>query len=65
MLNYVRLGTINELNRNFGEIEQRLIRQKSLSCFSFSFNLQPRSQGLLRFQDGDWARIRPWDTLAK
>ena len=26
---------------------------------------QPRSQGLLRFKDGGWARRRPWDTLAK
>ena len=25
--------------------------------------LQPRSQGLLRFQDGGWARRRPWYTL--
>ena len=24
---------------------------------------QPRSQGLLRFQDGSWAQRRPWDTL--
>ena len=26
---------------------------------------QSRSQGLLLFQDGGWARRRPWDTLAK
>ena len=26
---------------------------------------QPHSQGLLCFQDADWAWRRPWDTLAK
>ena len=29
--------------------------------FKFQDNEQPRSQGLLRFQDGGWKRSRPWE----